>query len=139
MKRGAESGVENVEEVVLAVEDLDGAVKLYEDLFGIKFDAEWEIPMDNMLVKSALIGETQFQIVRSTAPDGLIAKFIQKRGEGIHHICFRVKNLGEMVDRLRSRGAQIVPEEPIEFGDAVYVFIHPSSTHGLLIELIERR
>lgn len=90
--------IKNIEEVVLAVKDMDDAVKLYEDLFGIKFDTEWEMPMDNMIVKSARIGETQFQIVKSTTEDGLIAKFIKSRGEGIHHICFKVKNLKEMVN-----------------------------------------
>ncbi len=69
--------IRNIEEVVLAVEDIDETVKLYEDLFGIKFDAEWEVPMDDMIVKSARIGETQFQVVKSTTPDGLIARFIQ--------------------------------------------------------------
>jgi len=133
------SYIQNIEEVVLAVEDMDESVKLYEDLFGIEFDTEWEMPMDDMVVKSARIGETQFQIVKSTTPDGLIARFIQNNGEGIHHICFKVKDLKGMVDRLKSNGARIVPEEPIDFGGIAYAFVHPSSTHGLLIELLEMR
>jgi methylmalonyl-CoA epimerase len=139
MMEDKKSYIQNIEEVVLAVEDMDESVRLYEDLFGIKFDTEWEMPMDDMVVKSARIGETQFQIVKSTTPDGLIAKFIKSRGEGIHHICFKVKNLKEMVDRLKSKGAKIVPEEPIDFGGVAYAFVHPSSTHGLLIELLEIR
>ncbi|RZN66414.1 MAG: methylmalonyl-CoA epimerase [Candidatus Methanolliviera hydrocarbonicum] len=139
MMEDKKSYIQNIEEVVLAVEDMDESVKLYEDLFGIEFDTEWEMPMDDMVVKSARIGETQFQIVKSTTPDGLIARFIQNNGEGIHHICFKVKDLKGMVDRLKSNGARIVPEEPIDFGGIAYAFVHPSSTHGLLIELLEMR
>ena len=139
MVEDKKSYIQNIEEVVLAVEDMDESVRLYEDLFGIEFDTEWEMPMDDMVVKSARIGETQFQIVKSTTPDGLIAKFIKSRGEGIHHICFKVKNLKEMVDRLKSNGVRIIPEEPIDFGGVAYAFVHPSSTHGLLIELLEMK
>ncbi|MEM2618355.1 MAG: VOC family protein [Candidatus Hadarchaeales archaeon] len=133
---GKGTPVEKVEEIALAVKNLEEVVKLYEDLFGMKFDMEWEVPMENMRVKSALIGKTQFHIVESTSSEGVIAKFIQRKGEGIHHICFRVKNLAEMMERLK-KGAKLVPEKPVDLGSVRYIFVHPHSTHGVLIELME--
>jgi len=123
--------VDHIEEVVLVVENQDEAVSLYEDLFGFKFDLSWDMPMYDMRVKSAKVGETQFQIVGSTnpAPDSFINKFIKDRGQGIHHIAFSVKNLDETVSRLKQKGAQIIPGEG-------FSFIHPRSTYGLLIELL---
>jgi len=131
--------VDHIEEVVLVVNNQDEAVSLYEDLFGLKFDLSWEMPMYEMRVKSAKVGETQFQIVGSTnpSPDAFINKFIRDRGEGIHHIAFGVKNLEESVARLKEKGAQIIPGKARAPGEkATFHFVHPKSTHGLLIELL---
>ena len=130
--------VENVEEVVLAVENQDEAVTLFEELFGLEFKDSWTVPIDKMKVKCARIGDTQFHIVASTSPDALIDKYIRDRGEGIHHIAFRVNNLDELIARLKKRGLKLVPEEPRAGKSSRYIFVHPKSAHGLLIELIER-
>jgi methylmalonyl-CoA epimerase len=129
--------VKSVHEVVLAVKDAEKAVSLYEELFGLKFTLSWELPWEKMKVRAAMIGETQFHIVESTSPDGVIAKFIEKKGEGIHHICFKVKGLKEMIERSKEKGIRLVPENPISVGNVSYIFLHPSSTYGVLIELIE--
>ena len=131
--------LENVEEVVLAVNDQEKAVNLFEALFGIQFDRTWTVPVDSMKVKCAMVGDTQFHIVASTKRDALIDKFIKERGEGLHHVAFRVKDLDEVISRLRGMGIRLVPEEPRGGGNGGrYIFIHPLSAHGLLIELIER-
>ena len=129
--------IENVEEVVLAVENQDEVVDLFEELFDIEFKDSWTVPIYDMGVKSAQIGSTQFQVISSTSPDGLVAKFIQDRGEGMHHIAFRVKNLDELITRLKNKGVKLVPEEPKEMKSSRFIFVHPKSAHGLLIELIE--
>jgi len=131
--------VENVEEVVLAVENQDEAVALFEELFGLEFKDSWTVPIDKMKVKCARIGDTQFHIVASTSPDALIDKYIRDRGEGIHHIAFRVNNLDELIARLKKKGLKLVPEEPRSGMSSRYIFVHPKSAHGLLIELIERK
>ena len=130
--------IENVEEVVLAVENQDEVVALFEDLFGLEFKDSWTVPADSMSVRCAHIGDTMFHIVSSMTPDAVIAKFLQNRGEGIHHIAFRVRDMDEMVTRLRQKGVRLVPEEPVSLGPsgASYIFIHPQSVHGVLIELI---
>ena len=133
--------VDHVEEVVLVVENQDEVVSLYEDLFGFEFNRSWEMPAYDMRVKSARVGETQFQVVGSTnpAPDAFINKFIKDRGEGIHHIAFSVNNLDETVARLKEKGAQIIPGSPSGTEErARFHFVHPKSVHGVLIELLEQ-
>ena len=130
--------ITNVEEVVLAVENQDEVVALFEDLFGLEFTDSWTVPMDNMSVKCAHVGSTMFHIVSSITPDAVIAKFVRDRGEGIHHIAFRVRDMDEMVTHLRAKGVRLVPENPITFGPGGpgYIFVHPKSAHGVMIELI---
>jgi len=131
--------LKHVEEVVLAVEDQEKSVALFEELFGLEFNKSWTVPVDNMRVMCAMVGETQFHIVASTEPNALIAKFVKQKGEGIHHIAFRVDDLGAVIGKLKNRGIKLVPEEPRTGREGGrYIFIHPKSVHGLLIELIER-
>ncbi len=131
--------LENIEEIVLAVKDQDKAVALFENLFGLEFDKSWTVPADSMQVKCAMVGDTQFHIVTSNEQDALIDKFVSERGEGLHHVAFRVKDLDSMVSRLRDLGIKVVPKTPrIGREGGRYAFVHPRSAHGLLIELIER-
>ncbi len=140
-----EPKVEIMQEVAIAVENknMKQAVALYEDLFGFKFNLEWTLPNENIHVKAAKLGRTQLQIIESTSPEGVVAKFIQSRGEGLNHIAFKVANLQQMVAKLKKKGVKLIPEEPVAIlpGTPIsrgsYIFIHPKSAHGVLIELIE--
>lgn len=137
--KNKEAKIKSIHEVVLAVKNADEAVSLYEDLFDLKFDLSWELPWEEMRVKATVIGDTQIHIVESTSPQGVIARFIEKKGEGIHHICFKVEGLFEMIEKFKKRGIRLIPETPVSFGNVSYIFIHPSETHGVLIELIEEK
>lgn len=138
-----ESNIDNMEEVVIAVKDVGEAVAAFKELFGMRFETEWDMPNENMKVRSERISGTQLQFVQSTSPEGVIAKFIESRGEGLNHIAFKVSNLKEMVSRLKGKGVKLIPEEPIEMknplGEGIwaYIFIHSKSACGTLIELIE--
>jgi methylmalonyl-CoA epimerase len=135
----------SIEEVVIAVEDIEKAVARFKDLFGMKFEVGWDMPMENMKVRAETIAGTQLQFVQPTGPEGAVAKFIQTKGEGLNHFAFRVTNLRGMVSRLKEKGVRLIPPEPIEMKDpegellAAYIFVHPKSAFGTLIELIERR
>ena len=129
--------IENVEEVALAVEHQEEVVTLFEDLFDIEFKESWTVPADKMKVKSAKIGDTQFHIIASESPDAVIGKYIRDRGEGLHHIAFRVANLERLIRRLKEKGVRLIPEEPREDELRRYIFVHPKSVHGVLIELME--
>ena len=131
--------LENVEEVVLAVEHQDEAVALFEDLFGLEFKESWVVERDNMKVKCARVGDTQFHIVASESPDAVIGKYIRDRGEGIHHIAFRVADLDKVMTSLKEKGVRLIPEKPVVSERSRYIFAHPKSVHGLLIELVERK
>ena len=131
--------LEHVEEIVLAVKNQEKAVALFESLFGLEFDRTWTVPADSMQVKCAMVGDTQFHIVASTEPDTIIDKFVGERGEGLHHVAFRVKDLDAVVSHLRGLGIKVIPETPRTGREgARYAFVHPRSVFGLLIELIER-
>jgi methylmalonyl-CoA/ethylmalonyl-CoA epimerase len=129
--------LENIEEIALAVVNQEEAVALFEDLFGIEFKDAWTVPVDSMRVISAKIGDTQFHLLASEKPDALIANYIRNSGEGIHHIAFRVSNLKQLIVRLREKGIRFVPDEPREDELRRYIFVHPKSMYGLLLELIE--
>jgi methylmalonyl-CoA/ethylmalonyl-CoA epimerase len=130
--------VQIIEEVVLAVKDLEEAVAMFEELFGLDFKDSWAVPEDKMEVRSAKIGDTQFHVVASATPDAVVGKYIRNRGEGIHHICFRVSNLDALVAKLKEKGVRLVPETPRRGRTSRYIFVHPKSAHGVMIELMER-
>jgi methylmalonyl-CoA/ethylmalonyl-CoA epimerase len=143
-----EPRIEGIEEVVIAVKDADRSVAYFEDIFGMAFPFCWGIPGEKVRVRSARISETQLQFIESTDADGVVAKFIREKGEGLNHIAFRVTNLKEMVKRLKEKGVKLIPEEivtvensdiPFRSGKAEYIFIHPKSACGVLIELVEAK
>jgi methylmalonyl-CoA/ethylmalonyl-CoA epimerase len=85
------------------------------------------------------VGESEIEILESTAPDGTLAKFIESRGEGIHHIALRVDNIEEALKELKEKGVRLIDEKPRRgAGGAKIAFIHPKSTNGVLLELSER-
>jgi len=129
--------VKSIHEVVVAVKDAGKAAALYEELFDLKFDLGWELPWEKMKVKAAKIGETQFHFIEPTSPDSVVAKFIENKGEGLNHICFKVSGLSKMIERFREKGIKLVPEKPVSFGNISYIFVHPSMTQGVLVELVE--
>jgi len=97
------------------------------------------MPNENMNVKAATIGETLFQVIEPTGPEGVVARFIKSKGEGLNHVAFKVTNLTKMIARLKEKGARLVPEQPVVIGPVSYIFVHPKSTHGVLVELIESK
>jgi methylmalonyl-CoA epimerase len=135
----SDNEIDQIQEVVIAVKNATDAVNLFEELFNLKFDIEWQMPNEHMNVKAAQIGKTQLHIVESTASDGIIAKFIDSRGPGLHHIAFKVKNLKDWVARLKIKGVKLIPDEPIIYPQGSYIFIHPKSVCGVLVELIEHK
>ena len=134
----------SIEEVVIAVKDVEAAANLFKELFGFNFKDEWTLPGEMIRIRSERIGETQLQLMEPTSPESVVAKFLSERGEGLNHIAFRVNGLDKMVKELKSKGVRLIPETPVEIDHPLkkgvklkYIFIHPKSAHGVLIELIE--
>jgi len=121
----------------IAVKSLESAKAIYE-LLGIAITGEEEIPAEKVRVAMVPLGETRLELLEATSEDSVIAKFIAKRGEGLHHISIRVPDLEAAVSMLKQNGVRFVSEQiGIGAGDHRYIFIHPSSAGGVLLELVE--
>jgi methylmalonyl-CoA epimerase len=121
----------------IAVRSLADAKAIYEKI-GLPLSSEEVVPGEKVRVVMVPVGETRLELLEPTSDDSVIAKFIAKRGEGLHHISIRVPDLEAAVQRLKSGGTRLVSEEiKIGAGGHRYVFIHPSRSAGVLIELVE--
>jgi methylmalonyl-CoA epimerase len=121
----------------IAVKSLDAAKAIYETL-GLSASDEEEVPAEKVRLVMVPVGETRLELLEATSEDSVIAKFIAKRGEGLHHVCLRVPNLSVAVRKLKDDGARLISEDvKIGAGGHRYVFVHPSSTGGVLLELVE--
>jgi methylmalonyl-CoA epimerase len=121
----------------IAVRSLADAKAIYEKL-GLSLLPEEVVPGENVRVVMVPVGETRLELLEPTSEDSVIAKFIAKRGEGLHHISIRVPDLAGAVQRLKKEGTRLVSDEiKIGAGGHRYIFLHPSGTSGVLIELVE--
>jgi methylmalonyl-CoA epimerase len=121
----------------IAVKSLAAAKAVYEKL-GLTVSPEENVEQENVRLVMVPIGETRLELLEPTSDDSVIGRFIAKRGEGLHHISLRVPDLNAAVQRLKSEGVRLVSEEiKIGAGGHRYIFLHPSSTGGVLLELVE--
>ena len=121
----------------VAVRSLADAKAIYQKI-GLPLSSEEVVPAENVRVVFVPIGETRIELLEPTSDDSVIAKFIARRGEGLHHISIRVPNLETAVQKLQSGGTRLVSDEiKIGAGGHRYIFIHPSSSSGVLLELVE--
>jgi methylmalonyl-CoA epimerase len=131
--------IERVDHVGIAVSDLARAKALYEAL-GLTCSGIEEVPSEKVNVAMFPVGDSRIELLESTDPEGVIGRFIAKRGEGLHHVCFAVVDLQATADLLVSRGFRLVGEGLRRgSGGGSVAFIHPSSTGGVLIELRQSR
>ena len=125
-----------LDHVAIAVKDLDAAIAIYRDALGLEL-AEIEEVKDQQ-VRTAIFGHGmgRIELICPTAPDTSVARFLDKRGEGLHHICIEVDDIEAALAELKSRGAPLIDETPkIGAGGAKIAFIHPKGTRGVLTEL----
>ena len=121
----------------IAVKSLTAAKSIYEKL-GLKVSDEETVPAEQVRLVMVRVGETRLELLEPTSSDSVIAKFIEKRGEGLHHVCMRVPDLAAAVEKLKSENVRLVSEEiKTGAGGHRYVFVHPSSAGGVLLELVE--
>ncbi|MGI8426054.1 MAG: methylmalonyl-CoA epimerase [Actinomycetota bacterium] len=131
--------IDKIDHVALAVADLEAAIELYGTLWGLELSHR-EIVEDQGVEEAMFrIGESQIQLMRPLGPDTIIGKFIQRRGEGLHHIAYQVDDLEAALESLRSGGLHLVDEKPRRGSRGLRVaFVHPKDNKGLLVELVER-
>ncbi|MDD4334349.1 MAG: methylmalonyl-CoA epimerase [Desulfotomaculaceae bacterium] len=130
--------LKKVDHIGIAVKDLAEATKFYEAL-GLKSVGTEIVEEQKVKVAFFPVGDSEVELLESTAPDGPIAKYIDKNGAGIQHIAFRVDNIEKALAELKEKGVRLIDEKPrYGAGGAKIAFLHPKSTFGVLIELCER-
>jgi methylmalonyl-CoA epimerase len=126
-----------IDHLGIAVKSLAAAKGIYEKL-GLDISPEETLEAEQVRVVMVPVGESRLELLEPTAETSTIAKFISKRGEGLHHVCMRVPDLPATVKKLKKEGVRLVSEEiKTGAGGHRYVFVHPASTGGVLLELVE--
>lgn len=131
--------ITHIEHIGIAVKNIDAAKKYYEDILGLKCYAVEEVEDQKVKTAFFMVGDTKIELLESTAPDGPIGKFIEKKGEGIHHIAFAVNGLQKSLDEIKSKNIQLIDEKGKTGAEGMNIaFLHPKSTFGVLTELCEK-
>ncbi len=127
-----------LDHIGIVVEDIEAALAVYETALGLPLENIVEVPEQQVRVAFLPLGESNIELVQPTADDTGTAKFLTRRGEGIHHICIEVDDIRATLARLKAHGVQLIDEEPRPGVHGKVAFIHPRGAHGVLIELLER-
>ncbi len=131
--------IKHINHIGIAVQSLGLSSELFSKLFEQPSPFVEDIPQQQARIAFFPTGESSIELIESVSEDSSISKFIQKRGEGIHHICLEVDDLAGEIARLKKHGFQFVDENPSDGGDGFRIaFLHPKSTNGVLIELAEK-
>lgn len=130
--------ISKIEHIGIAVKNLEEANKVYAQLLGVEPYKQEGVESEGVLTSFFRTGESKIELLESTREDGPIAKYIAKRGEGIHHIAFAVEDIKAEVARLKEQGFTVLNETPKRGADNKWVvFLHPKSAHGVLVELCQ--
>ncbi|HJO62586.1 MAG: methylmalonyl-CoA epimerase [Desulfobacterales bacterium] len=123
----------------IAVNSIDETKRFWADVLGLKFEGSEIVEEQKVTTAFFPVGDIEVELLESTAPDGPIARYLEKKGEGIQHIAFRVENVKKALEELKEKGIKLIDEKPRKgAGGAKIAFLHPRSTHGVLVELCER-
>ena len=129
--------VQYVDHVGAAVKDLDAAIKLFRDVFQIQPGEIKELPDQGVRATLLLVGQTRLELLQPLSPESPVGRFLERRGEGLHHLAFHVDNVSEKLENLSDRGMELIDREPREGLSGTIAFIHPRSVHGILTELVQ--
>lgn len=128
----------HIEHIGIAVKSLDAAIPYYEEKLGLKCYSVEEVKDQKVKTAFFKIGQTKIELLESTDPEGTIAKFIEKKGEGVHHIAFATNGVQKALDELSEKGVQLIDKAPRKGAEGLNIaFLHPKSTVGVLTELCE--
>lgn len=128
-----------LDHIGIAVQNISDALKFFESALGMKLEHVATEEGGKTEVAFLPVGESQVELVQTHDPESGLGKFLAKRGEGIHHICFEVDDIQAALTRLKENGAQLIDETPrVNASGMKYAFIHPKSAHGVLIELYQK-
>ncbi len=127
-----------IDHVAIAVKDLDDALAFYRDALGLEVTGRREVPAEGVEIAFLPTDDTEIELISPLDPENSIGRFLEKRGEGIHHLCVGVENIEAAVAQLQDEGARVLSEIKSHADGTRYVFIHPKSTHGVLMEIYQK-
>lgn len=130
--------IKRIDHIAILTDDLDASLAFWRDTLGLKLTHVTDVPDEGSMVAFLPTGGSEIELVKPTATDSGLARYLEKRGPGMHHVCLEVDDLAEIIARLKEKGLQLINEEPRTSSDGrKYAFIHPKSTHGVLVELYQ--
>jgi methylmalonyl-CoA/ethylmalonyl-CoA epimerase len=130
--------VKQINHIAVVVEDMDKALSFWRDALGMELQGMREVPAEKSQVAFLPLPGSEVELVQPTTDDSGIAKYLAKRGPGMHHLCLEVDDIEGMMSQLKSRGVRLINDEPRIAADGKrYAFIHPESTSGVLVELYQ--
>ena len=128
-----------IDHLGIAVNSIDEGKSLWTDALGLAFEGSETIEEQKVTTAFFPVGESEVELLESTSPDGPVAKFLEKRVQGFHHVAFRVENIEEALEELKEKGIKLIDEKPRKgAGGARIAFLHPKATNGVLVELCEK-
>ncbi|BBO77095.1 methylmalonyl-CoA epimerase [Desulfosarcina widdelii] len=128
-----------IDHLGIAVNSIEDGKDFWSGVLGLNFEGAETVAEQKVTTAFFPVGESEVELLESTAPDGPVAKYIEKRGQGIQHVAFRVENIEEALAELKEKGVKLIDQEPrIGAGGAKIAFLHPKATAGVLVELCQR-
>lgn len=128
-----------IDHLGIAVNSINDGQNFWSDILGLEFEGAETVAEQKVKTAFFPVGESEVELLESTAPDGPVAKFIDKKGQGFQHVAFRVANIDEALEELKAKDVQLIDQTPrIGAGGARIAFLHPKATGGILVELCER-
>ena len=129
-----------IDHIGVAVNSISEGKNFWTQVLGLEFEGTETVGAQKVTTAFLPVGESEVELLESTDPDGPIAKFISKKGEGIQHVAFRVDNIEKALKELKEKGVKLIDETPRKgAGGALIAFLHPKATNGVLVELCERK
>lgn len=130
--------VRKIDHIAIAVRSIEESLPFYRDQLGIEPTLIKDVPEEGVRIAALPIGDTEIELLEPLGPETAVARFIEKRGPGLHHICFDVADIGRELRRLQENGVPVLDSEPKQGAVAKIGFLHPKASGGVLIELSER-
>ncbi len=134
-------GIEAIDHVAIVVRSLDSALRFYRDTLGIAASRVVDFPREGVKIAFLPLGGpdgTEIELLEPTDPTTGVSRFLERHGEGLHHICLRVPDIERALQKLRSEGAAVLDDSPRPTAEGRGIFIHPKGTNGVLLELVQR-
>lgn len=129
--------IRKINHVAIVVKDIDQAIGFWETALGLKVDHIENVPSQQAKVAFIPVGESEVELVQPTTEDSGMASFLEKKGEGMHHLCVEVDDIDAMLLQLTEQGVRLINEEAVELPGRKMAFVHPKSTNGVLVELYQ--